>query len=425
MKIRNSARLKGFTLIELLVVVLIIGILSAIAVPMYQKIVEKSKLTYALQMMDSVYKAEQAYRMEQWNYATNFDYLSLSFPSNQTQSENTDKDSISDAHYDYTLKTRGILAARNTGDYFLYQDYDTKQIMCTPSEHFICNEFEGLTKEPCQNAGLSWANTNTTCYSSDEARCKGLYDDSVWNGEFCGYTNKWSGEFKEGMKCQGDGSNNTCAYDSFTDGAVCDGEGKMSCYGSTFTEGAICKGQSSGEKDIPCYFVTVKNGGICEGLNGGYGDWYKSSCIGTTVQEGGICQGKAPSACQQSSIYAGGVCIGEADSSCGSVTIAGGICQGDGTNSCRGAIIDADGVCEGNAQGSCSFLQKVKEGGKCIANAPGTCQLADGWYGGYWNSAYEGTGATSGCCEGAYCPSSAPRCECANHEKMNESGVCI
>lgn len=48
---------KGFTLIELMVVILIIGILSAIAIPEYTRSMEKARVTEAITIMDSIKKA--------------------------------------------------------------------------------------------------------------------------------------------------------------------------------------------------------------------------------------------------------------------------------------------------------------------------------------------------------------------------------
>ena len=59
---------KGFTLIELLVVVLIIGLLAAIAIPQYQKVVKKSQGTEALTVIDALDKALSSYYLENSTY---------------------------------------------------------------------------------------------------------------------------------------------------------------------------------------------------------------------------------------------------------------------------------------------------------------------------------------------------------------------
>ena len=65
----------GFTLIELLVVVLIIGILSAIALPQYQKAVARSRAVEAIVSLRTLTTAQQEYYMANGGYATNLEEL--------------------------------------------------------------------------------------------------------------------------------------------------------------------------------------------------------------------------------------------------------------------------------------------------------------------------------------------------------------
>ncbi len=81
-KVKNSCFPKGFTLIELLVVVLIIGILAAVALPQYQKAVEKSRVAEAISTIATLEQAVDIRLLEK-GYEENENYWDWTDEGNQ------------------------------------------------------------------------------------------------------------------------------------------------------------------------------------------------------------------------------------------------------------------------------------------------------------------------------------------------------
>ena len=149
----------GFTLIELLVVVLIIGILAAVAVPQYQKAVEKTRFVQAVTSMDALRRACEVYYLANGAYPTNLSQLDIdpNLPKGYALSL---YHNASDTYFAIDMYIR-----RNGHEILEYVHY--LQVNGSPSQRKECRVWEDkpVFHQLCQSVAGKTTGTPTTYYT--------------------------------------------------------------------------------------------------------------------------------------------------------------------------------------------------------------------------------------------------------------------
>ncbi len=157
---KHYQKKSGFTLIELLVVVLIIGILSAIALPQYRMAVEKARVAERMILAKNIVEAQQRCLMANGQYCEHFADLDIQMsggevsPSNENRCE-TWKLGCSSCHMCFNSKM--VTCSNHCGNSWLQSaniamNYDGKKRYCmvhdstgkTGFHHQVCKSLGGV-----------------------------------------------------------------------------------------------------------------------------------------------------------------------------------------------------------------------------------------------------------------------------------------
>ena len=143
---------QGFTLIELLVVVLIIGILSAIALPQYTQAVEKSRAAEALSNIGSFKRAIDIWKLA--NPGKSRSFSRGGYGAGELDIEVGDEDTCT-KNFCYNVNTYHVEAHRhNSSTYRYYIEYrlDDHSYVCHASNSEslkICKALSDMEESYC------------------------------------------------------------------------------------------------------------------------------------------------------------------------------------------------------------------------------------------------------------------------------------
>ncbi len=100
---RMTPNLMGFTLIELLVVVLIIGILTAVAVPQYQKAIDKVRTSELFAIAKNLKDQQEIFYLTNGHYAADCEELAADLPGGFTSVEDSTNLKLTKGNYHISI----------------------------------------------------------------------------------------------------------------------------------------------------------------------------------------------------------------------------------------------------------------------------------------------------------------------------------
>ena len=154
----KAKRKKGFTLFEVLVVVIILGVLASIALPTYNKIVRKSRVSDGLSSLDMLAGAQEKYFLEHGYYAQNVGDLKAPF-----KQPNNNKGDIETINFTYSKRPLDncIQATAKTGNYSLVRNYKKNKVVCMGEG---CSDLSDFVEE------IDASNYGSICPTENECK---------------------------------------------------------------------------------------------------------------------------------------------------------------------------------------------------------------------------------------------------------------
>jgi len=390
---------KGFTLVELLVVVLIIGVLAAISLPMYQKAVKRSRFSALMPIAKALNEGNEHYYLNHSAYST--DPAELDIAGKDEYDDDTEVYLVDEDGFAYVMAYNEDRLPDNK--YIAFQkhsDQFANTTMCEAADDAagqICESFGGTPLEGGITSGWTaylltgdatgskFCPAGATCNSQGEVmECpsgKTLKEGKcvacdIANAASCsttsyaatscvsGYCMKNGAcvtcNFSGNMECRSTAYDIRCTNKTYTDSAACGGNDCTNssfsgesycgiygqtynrCNGSTFTDNARCTNGAH------CHNATFSGNSSCDG----------SSCGGTdggitTFTDNATCVGSA--ACDNALFSGNSICTSTyaADAGCGFSYAVGGttftensVCAGNG---CRYVNYEDNACCAGSS----------------------------------------------------------------------------